>query len=100
MTKIDVNIKDLDQIIFHPKRLLILSLLLALGDLSQGDLKKRCELTWGELTAHLKQLEKATYIKQKHIPTLKGPRRVVSITMIGIQKYNETLLKLQEFLSN
>lgn len=100
MTNIDVHIKELDQVIFHPKRLLIMSFLIAIGPLTQGDLKNKCELTWGELTAHLKQLEKMKYIDQSHIPTLKGPRAVVKITNIGIETYNDTLSKLRSFLKN
>jgi DNA-binding MarR family transcriptional regulator len=76
-----------------------MSFLIAIGPLTQGDLKKKCELTWGELTAHLKQLEKAEYIDQTHIPTLKGPRAVVNVTEAGIEIYNQTLNKLKEFLT-
>ena len=94
MNPTDIPIKDLDHIIFHPKRLLVLSFLLALGQLI-----KKCDLTWGELTAHLKQLEKAKYINQYHVPTLKGPRAVVKITQEGIQNYNITLEKLKAFLN-
>ena len=99
MTNINVHIKELDQVVFHPKRLLLMSFLITIGPLTQGDLKKKCELTWGELTAHLKQLEKAQYTEQKHIPTLKGPRAVVSVTESGIESYNATLKKLKEFLT-
>jgi DNA-binding MarR family transcriptional regulator len=99
VTNINVHIKELDQVVFHPKRLLIMSFLIAIGPLAQGDLKKKCELTWGELTAHLKQLEKAKYIGQRHIPTLKGPRAVVNVTETGNDIYNLTLNKLKEFLT-
>jgi DNA-binding MarR family transcriptional regulator len=99
VTNINVHIKELDHVVFHPKRLLMMSFLIAIGPLTQGELKKKCELTWGEITAHLKQLEKAKFIEQTHIPTLKGPRAVVNITEKGIDIYNLTLNKLKEFLS-
>ena len=77
-----------------------MSFLISIGPLTQGELKKKYELTWGELTAHLKQLEKTKYMEQNHIPTLKGPRAVVNVTHNGIEIYNVTLNKLKEFLKD
>jgi len=98
--KIDVKIKELDQKIFHPKRILLMSFLIALGSVSQGDLKKKCELTWGELTSHLKQLEKANYVTERQVPTIKGPRSIITVTQQGIKAYKLTLSQLKHFLEN
>ena len=92
------NFREIDPVLFNVKRLLIISLLVALGPLTQGDLQKKCQLTWGALTAHLKQLQNAQYIKQRHVITLKGPRALVDITENGIQVYYHTLDKLKEFV--
>lgn len=92
------NFREIDPVLFHAKRLLIISLLVALGPLTQGDLLKKCQLTWGALTAHIKQLQKAHYIEQRHVITLKGPRALVDITPNGIQVYNNTLAQLKEFV--
>ncbi|MFX0185207.1 MAG: transcriptional regulator [Candidatus Hodarchaeota archaeon] len=93
------NFRGIDPVLFNAKRLLIISLLVALGPLTQGDLQKKCQLTWGALTAHLKQLQKAQYIEQRHVITLKGPRALVDITQNGIQVYHNTLAQLKAFVS-
>jgi DNA-binding MarR family transcriptional regulator len=90
--------REIDSNLFHPKRLLIISLLVAIGPLTQGDLKKKCQLTWGALTAHLKQLQKAQYVDQQYIITLKGPRALVDVTQKGIEVYNKTLSQLKHFI--
>ena len=92
------NFREIDPVLFNANRLLIISLLVALGPLTQGDLQKKCQLTWGALTAHLKQLQKAQYIEQKHVITLKGPRALVDITQSGIQVYYNTLDKMKDFV--
>jgi DNA-binding MarR family transcriptional regulator len=91
-------IDEIDPILFHPKRLLIMSLLIAIGPMTQGELLKKCQLTWGAITAHIKQLEKVEYINQKHILTLKGPRVLVDVTRRGLSVYNETLVQLKQFV--
>ncbi|MFX1507078.1 MAG: transcriptional regulator [Promethearchaeota archaeon] len=92
------NFREIDPVLFNAKRLLIISLLVALGPLTQGDLQKKCQLTWGALTAHIKQLQKAQYIEQRHVITLKGPRALVDITQSGIQVYHDTLAQLKAFV--
>lgn len=94
------NIRNVDSILFHPKRLLIMSLLVAIGPLTQGEIQKKCQLTWGAVTAHLKQLQKVDYIKQKHILTLKGPRALVDATETGIDVYKRTLNQLNQFIAD
>ncbi|MFW9994894.1 MAG: transcriptional regulator [Candidatus Odinarchaeota archaeon] len=92
------NIRDIDPVMFHPKRLIILSLLVAIGPMTQGDLQKKCQLTWGAITAHIKQLQKEKYIEQRHILTLKGPRMLVDVTSRGLEVYLETLAQLKQFV--
>lgn len=92
------DIGEIDPILFHTKRLLIISLLVAIGPLTQGDMQKKCKLTWGALTAHIKQLQKVEYINQKHIITRKGPRVLVEVTKTGIQVYYNTLAQLKELV--
>lgn len=92
------SFREIDPNLFNPKRLLIISLLVAIGPLTQGTLKKKCQLTWGALTAHLKQLQKAQHIEQRHVITLKGPRALVDVTQKGIEVYNKTLSQLKQFI--
>ncbi|MFX0173565.1 MAG: transcriptional regulator [Candidatus Hodarchaeota archaeon] len=92
------NFREIDPVLFNATRLLIISLLVAIGPLTQGDLLKKCQLTWGALTAHIKQLQKSEYIEQRHIITLKGPRVLVDITQKGLVVYSETLAQLRQFI--
>ncbi len=88
-----------DPVLFHPKRLSILSLLFAMGPLYQAELQKGCALSWGALATQLKKLETEGYIETRNVFTLKGPRNKVWITDKGRQRYNEVQATLKEFLS-
>jgi DNA-binding MarR family transcriptional regulator len=92
------DLREIDPLLFHNTRLLILSLLVAIGPLTQGDLKKKCKITWGALSAHIKQLEKSLYIEQRQVITFKGPRVLVDVTPKGIKAYSETLYQLRQFI--
>ena len=92
------GIKQADPLIFHPKRLLIMSLLIAIGPMSQGDLRKKCNITWGSITTHLNRLQEGEYVNQRTGITLKGPGVLVDITSNGISKYKKTLAEFQQFL--
>lgn len=98
MTEWVKEIKQVDPIIFHPKRILIMSLLLAIGPISQGDLRQKCNLTWGSLTSHLQTLEQEGYIIQQRSLTLQGARILVEVTNEGIIKYKATLISFQDLL--
>ncbi|MHA2247440.1 MAG: transcriptional regulator [Candidatus Hodarchaeales archaeon] len=91
------GIKQADPIIFHPKRLLIMSLLIAVGPLTQGELKKKCKITWGSITTHLNRLQEVGYVVQRHVISRKGPRVLVDVTTKGINVYKETLANFQRF---
>ena len=92
------GIQQADPIIFHPKRLLIMSLLIAIGPMTQGKLRNKCKITWGSITTHLNRLQEVNYIQQRHVITLKGPRVLVDVTSKGIDVYKETLANFQRFL--
>ena len=98
MSELINGIKKTDPLIFHPKRLMIMSLLIAIGPMTQGQLRKKCNITWGSIPTHLKRLEKAKYIYQRDIITRKGPRVLVEVTPEGINKYKNTLSNFQRFL--
>lgn len=98
MSELINGIKKADPLIFHPKRLMIMSLLIAIGPLTQGQLRKKCNITWGSIPSHLKRLEKAEYITQRDIITRKGPRVLVDVTSKGTYNYKKTLANFQQFL--
>jgi DNA-binding MarR family transcriptional regulator len=92
------GIKKTDPLIFHPKRLMIMSLLIAIGPMTQGQLRKKCNLTWGSIPSHLERLERSAYITQRDVITRKGPRVLVSVTTKGRNNYKETLDNMKSFL--
>jgi len=92
------GIKKTDPLIFHPKRLMIMSLLIAIGPMTQGQLRKKCNITWGSITTHLERLEREEYIIQRDVITRKGPRVLVKVTSKGILKYEITMVNFQQFL--
>ena len=96
--KVEV-LQEIDSLLFHTKRLIIMSLLVAMGPQTKGNLRKKGGLTWGAITAHLKQLEIGNYINQKDIITRDGPRVLVSITHKGINVYYKTLEQLNDFIN-
>ncbi|MHA1945266.1 MAG: transcriptional regulator [Candidatus Hodarchaeales archaeon] len=98
MSELINGIKKTDPLIFHPKRLMIMSLLIAIGPMTQGQLRKKCNLTWGSIPSHLERLEKAEYITQRDVITRKGPRVLVNVTTKGANNYKETLINIKSFL--
>ena len=98
MSELIDGIKNTDVLIFHPKRLMIMSLLIAIGPMTQGQLRKKCNLSWGSIPSHLERLEKANYIVQRDVITRKGPRVLVKVTSKGLDNYKETLSNLKHFL--
>ena len=75
-----------------------MSLLLAIGPISQGDLRQKCNLTWGSLTSHLQKLEEIGYITQQRSLTLKGARILVEVTREGTKNYKVTLTRFQNLV--
>ncbi|PWI46869.1 hypothetical protein CEE45_14635 [Candidatus Heimdallarchaeota archaeon B3_Heim] len=98
MSEVINGVKKADPLIFHPKRLMIMSLLIAIGPMTQGQLRKKCSLTWGSIPTHLGRLEKAEYITQRDVITRKGPRVLVNVTSKGANNYKETLSNIKHFL--
>lgn len=75
-----------------------MSLLVAIGPLTQGELKKKCKITWGSITTHLNRLQDVDYVAQRHVIPRKGSRVLVDVTTKGISAYKETLANFQQFL--
>ena len=98
MSELINGIKKADPLIFHPKRLMILSLLIAIGPMTKGQLRKKCNLTWGSIPTHLDRLEKEEYITQRDVITRKGPRVLVNVTSKGAKNYKDTLSNIKQFL--
>ena len=98
MSELINGIKKVDPLIFHPKRLMIMSLLIGVGPMTQGQLRKKCNLTWGSITTHLERLVKKQYIHQRDVITRKGPRVLVEVTLKGVDSYKKTMVNFQDFI--
>ncbi|MEW6070875.1 MAG: transcriptional regulator [Candidatus Thermoplasmatota archaeon] len=87
-----------DAILMQPKRLLITTLLYLLGSRKESELVKILNMRWGDLTTHLKALEKHGYVKRRSVFTYRGPRTLVELTEEGFLKYRELVGELRAFL--
>ena len=86
--------------IFHePSRLAIMSALCREVDgLTFNELKEECELTFGNLSSHLKSLQDAKAIKVKKFFIGKKPCTRVSLTEKGRQSFIDYLVALEQVL--
>jgi len=86
--------------IFHePSRLAIMSALCREVDgLTFNDLKEECELTFGNLSSHLKSLQDAKVIKVKKFFIGNKPCTQVFLTEKGRQSFVDYLKALEEAL--
>ncbi len=96
----DKNLYDALEKIFHePNRLSIMSALcVADAGLTFRELKEECSLTDGNLNRHLKVLDEAKVIQTKKEFKENKPRTTVSISELGLKRFNEYLEALNEVL--
>jgi len=89
----------LEKIFHEPNRLSIMSALCAADNgLSFGQLKEECSLTDGNLSRHLKVLEKADAIQVEKAFVDSKPRTTVRLSKNGITRFEEYLSALNEVL--
>ena len=89
-----------DDVVFHPKRFAILTVLFLFKEMTEGDLAKAVGISWGGLSTHLKRLEEEGYIERRKAITMRGVRTVVKITEFGYSKYREEVEKLRRVLED
>jgi len=91
--------KELDDVVLHPKRFIILTLLYLSGPLTEGELKSAVNVSWGALTTHLRRLEEHGLIKRRKWLTKSLKLRVfVYLTEKGIQQYIKAIKSLEKIL--
>jgi len=87
-------IDDIDRIIHSPARLIVLSYLEVVEEMDFIYLMNLTELTWGNLSVHLRKLEEAGYIKIEKSIVQRKSRTTLQITKEGrtaLQQYREQL---------
>lgn len=89
----------LERVFHEPNRLSIMSALCAADSgLSFGELKETCSLTDGNLNRHLKALEEADVIRVRKTFVDSKPRTTVSLSRVGLDRFNEYLAALEQVL--
>ncbi|RLI84917.1 MAG: hypothetical protein DRP01_07355 [Archaeoglobales archaeon] len=91
---------EFDDDIFNPKRFAIMTVLFLFKEMTEGDLAKAVNISWGSLSNHLKRLESKGYIERRKVITIKGVRTVVRITELGYCKYREEVEKIRNVLKD
>jgi DNA-binding MarR family transcriptional regulator len=93
---------ELDNVIHQPVRLRIMASLVSLDNGGQVDftyLKKRLDLTDGNLGAHLTKLEEAGYVRIEKAFVDKKPRTYVQVTGKGRDAFEGHVAALRDILS-
>ncbi|MBN1266639.1 MAG: transcriptional regulator [Anaerolineales bacterium] len=88
------SIDDIDRIIHSPARLIILSYLEVVEEMDFIYLMNLTELTWGNLSVHLRKLEEAGYLRISKSIVQRKTRTTLQITGSGkqaLQKYREQM---------
>ncbi len=90
----------LDGDIVHPKRLLIMTVLFLMRELTEGEIARATGLGWGSLSTHLARLEARGLVERRKKITRKGIRTVVKITEKGYRAYVEEVEKLRRLIDS
>lgn len=88
--------RDLDPVLMHPKRFLIVSLLYMLGPRTMSFIQKTLKIPWGPLYTHLKRMEEEGYIETRRIITPLGPRTIIELTDKGVEAYEKLVEELKK----
>jgi DNA-binding MarR family transcriptional regulator len=90
--------KDLDPILHSQLRLAVISLLVKNSKMEFNDLKTETKATAGNLSAQLKKLEQAEYIKISKTFKNNYPLTKAEITKTGLLAFEEYVKRIQEYL--
>jgi len=88
------SIDDLDRVIHSPARLIILSYLEAVEEMDFIYLMHLTELTWGNLSVHLRRLEEAGYVHIRKDIVQRKTRTTMQLTDEGreaLHTYREAM---------
>lgn len=98
-----LGMDGLNEVIHQPVRLRIMSILAAISPERQATfafLKATCDLTDGNLGAHLRKLEEAGYIVITKTFVRQKPQTYVEITAAGKEAFEEHRAALEKILNN
>jgi len=92
------RVTELDRLIHEPARLLIVTILSTVKSADFLFLQRETELTKGNLSAHLRKLEDAGYVKIEKTFKGKLPLTVCKLTAAGTKAVTEYRQQLQSFM--
>jgi len=92
------RVTELDRLIHEPARLLIVTILSTVESADFLYLQRETELTKGNLSAHLRKLEDAGYVKIQKTFKGKLPLTVCKLTAAGTKAVTEYRQQLQSFM--
>lgn len=92
------RVTELDRLIHEPARLLIVTILSTVETADFLYLQRETELTKGNLSAHLRKLEDAGYVKIQKTFKGKLPLTVCKLTAAGTKAVTKYRQELQDFM--
>ena len=92
------RVTELDRLIHEPARLLIVTILSSVESADFLYLQRETELTKGNLSAHLRKLEDAGYVKIQKTFKGKLPLTVCKLTAAGTKAVTQYREQLQSFM--
>jgi len=92
------RVTELDRLIHEPARLLIVTILSTVESADFLFLQRETELTKGNLSAHLRKLEDAGYVKIQKTFKGKLPLTICKLTAAGTKAVTEYRQQLQSFM--
>jgi DNA-binding MarR family transcriptional regulator len=92
------RVTELDRLIHEPARLLIVTILSTVKSADFLYLQRETELTKGNLSAHLRKLEDAGYVKIQKTFKGKLPLTVCKLTAAGTKAVTQYRQELQDFM--
>jgi len=94
----DFNPAEVNKLIHAPIRLGIMTILNSVNKVNFIYLRKKLEVTDGNLSSHMEKLESAGYVKVKKVFTDKKPNTIYSITEKGKKAFRGYLEHLEKIL--
>lgn len=92
------SLTELDRLIHEPARLLIVTILSTVESADFLFLQRETELTKGNLSAHLRKLEDASYVNIEKTFKGKLPLTVCKLTETGRQAFKGYRQQIQNFI--
>ncbi len=96
----DLSPDRLDRVLMNPKRFMIATILYLRGPTTMGDLQKVLGISWGDLDTHLRRMREEGYVGVKRSITRLGPRTVVYLTRLGVDRYRSLIEVLDSLIKN